>query len=338
MDETSVVTEATASPKVQTAQTTEAPTSFAIPKSGSPEYAEWRTTGEIPKPKTEAAATSEEKSETAGVSEAPKKVQEKVKQTAEERIAQLEATIDKIRKGSEQKKSPVAESAPAKTEAKPEYTRPKPTADDKKTDGSPKFDTYEDYIEELADWKVEQREATNKRETAMRDQATALNAKVEEAKVRYSDFADKVAPFVDDFVSNPDISPLVKRMVDDSDVFADLAYVLAGDDQFKEVAKNPGKAIRYIANVERLIAEELAGKSESARNDKGQFEAKVETPVKRGPETAPKPPIEISQRGNSNMDESERALQDIGRGNSAKATRAWMDAENRKDLARRRGA
>ena len=342
---------------VETSTTVEQPQSYQIPRSGTPEYESWRKDGTLPTPKSEDTASSSETEdeesevESADATEASLK-QEKADKgrphlTAKQRVDQLRATAEAIAKKAGFELSWQAESSSAKVSPKsqptyeapkPEYTRPKPTAEDKKEDGSLKFDSYEDYIEELADWKVEQREATNKRETAMREQAAALNLKVNEAKARYADFADKVSPFVDDFVSDPSISPLVKRMVDDSEVFADLAYVLSGDAKFKEVAQNPGKAIRYIANVERLIAEELAGKADSARNDKGQFEAKVETPVKRGPESAPKPPIEIGQRGTSTMDEAERALQEIGRGNSAKATRAWLDAENRKEIARRRGA
>src|ERR1700754_3727690 len=162
---------------------------------------EFRKTGELPgkeQPiKTEEAAASsdakpeEAKAKPAGESETPPKKQEsKPKPSAEERIAQLEATIEKIRKGSEQKK-PQAESAPAKEPVKPDYyTRPRPKIEDKKADGTPKYEQYEDYLEDLSDWKVDEREFVKEKTQRETEQTNKMLGKVEEAKARYENFAE----------------------------------------------------------------------------------------------------------------------------------------------------
>jgi hypothetical protein len=115
--------------------------------------------------------------ESAGESEAPKETQEKKPHlTAEQRvsqlkatiekiwsqdepdtvkIAQLEATIDKIeaRSGAKQRKTePAPVAQPPQVQAQPQYTRPEPTAEDKNPDGTAKYDTYEQFVEALADW------------------------------------------------------------------------------------------------------------------------------------------------------------------------------------------
>lgn len=282
--------------------------------------AEFRKTGELPTkelPKKEEAAPSSEskpvegEAKPAGESETPESKQEIPKrgktQTAEERILQLEATIEKIRKG-KGIETPKAESTPApKLVQQQPPTRPKPTSEDKKEDGTPKFQTYEDFVEDLADWKSEQREVSNKRLQAETEQAKALNAKVEEAKARYENFADVVKPAVDAIVGDPDISPVVKRMLDDSEIFADLVYTLASDSaefaKFVTMSKeNPGKAIRYIALTESLIAEELASKAAKPIE---------ETPVK--PKTnAPKPPSEAGGRAAAPPDSEAAAIASSG--------------------------
>lgn len=297
------------------------------------ERAEFRTTGELPKPRTEVAATSsdakpvEGKAETAGESDTPKTTQEKPKfepkpkQTAEERIAQLEATIEKIRKGKEEKETPKAEPSPA---PKPvEATRPKPTADAKKSDGTPKFETYEDYIEDLADWKAEQREANSKQEAAKESQEKAKKAKydaavikVDEAKERYPDFADKAQPFWDEVIVNPKVALAVKEVIDESDYFADLAYTIGGskEELAKFVALPPGKQLRYIALAESLIAEELEGK------------AKPEVAPEKPRTAAPRPPAEVGGRSTAPIDDEYAAV-------AANDYRAASAAFKRKALA-----
>lgn len=305
----------------------------------SEQRAEFRKTGELPgKPKEtpkksgEAAPSSdakpeEAKAKPAGESETPTKKQEPKKQSAEERIAQLEATIEKIRKGSEQKKPQAETSAPAKTEPKPPpyYTRPRPTIEEKNPDGTPKFKEYEDYLEDLGDWKADEREFIKEKTQRETEQANKMLGKVEEAKTRYENFAEVVAPAVDAFIANERVSPVVKQMLNDSDVFADLFYTIANDPaefaKFVKMAeKEPGKAIRYIALTESLIAEELESKAKPASE---------EIPVK--PKTqAPKPPSETGGRAAAPPD-AEFAAVKAGDFRAAKAE------FNRKALAKLKG-
>jgi hypothetical protein len=273
--------------------------------------AEFRKTGNLPEPpKKEAAAASSEskpvegEAKPAGDSETPESKQEKPKepkpkQTAEERIAQLEATIEKIRKG-KGIETPKAESSPAKPEPVREHppTRPKPTAEDKKEDGTPKFETYEDFVEDLSDWKSEQREVKNQREQREQAQANAFKGKVEAARSRYENFDDVKDSFLAS-VSDPGVNSVVRDMLNDSDVLPDLVFTIGSskDDLaiFVKMAKeNPGKALRYIALTESLIAEELEGKAKP----------KVEPEPPAKPITAaPKPPSEVGGRAASPGDE-----------------------------------
>ena len=114
----------------------------------------------------------------------------------------------------------------------------------------------------------------------------------------------------------------------------DLLFTLGSNQadfaRFLALAKtNPGKAIRYLAAIESGIVEAL------------QKPAKTETetpatPARRGPENAPPPPIEIGNRGGP-VDDTERLLKAAANGDR-NATRQLLEAENRKMLARRRGA
>lgn len=295
--------------------------------------AEFRKTGELPKvepKKAEAAASSSEakteevETESAGEPGTPEKqehTERKPRQTAAERIAELKATIAKIEKGAGIKTQ--AESSTAKPEPKPQpvpLTRTKPTPEDKKADGTPKFETYEDYIEDLTDWKGEQRDAKNQRESAQQAQARELNSKLEDARSRYDKFDEVMKPTVDAIVDDPQINQAVKAMLNDSDYLPDLIFTIGSDSaelaKFVKMAKDsPGKALRYIALTESLIAEELAGKPESK-----------ESPAK--PKTlAPKPPIEAGGRGTTPPDGLEAAAK-------ANDFRAFKAEATRRQLAK----
>ena len=320
-----------------------------IPRSGTPDYAEWRVSGKLPdpKPKTEETASSDtltEETADAGEATAPQKKQEKRRPDAESRIAELIAENKRLKAEREAKPAEAAKPEP-KAEKAQQYTRPRPTPEDKNSDGTPKYATYEDFSEELADWKYEQRRTSEQREQQQQAQTKEVQAKVKEAEARYPNFKEIAIPTVDAIVKNQDIPPVVKQMLNDSEVWTDLIFTLGGDPDaladFVEMAKTaPGKAIRYIANVEREIALELdKGTTEATtagRDASGKFAKAEATPVKRGPESAAEPPLEIGNRGTGSMDEAARALSDIERGNP-NAVRAWMKAENAKDLRRRRG-
>lgn len=307
----------------------------------SEERAEFSRTGELPKPKNEEAATSSEsqpvegETKQAGESDPPQKKQDKPKgeakpkQTAEERIAELKATIAKIEKGAGIK-TESAESSPAKLApeappkpTEPPPTRPKPTVDDKKEDGSPRFESYDDYVEDLADWKAEQREAKQQREQAVKAQAVAFNAMVEKGRARYDNFDSVVQPTAAAINEDAAISPAVKQMLLDSDVLPDLVYTLGTDPaelaKFVEMARTqPGKALRYIALTESLIAEELAGKPAT------------EDPPAKPTTKAPRPPSEAGGRAAAPPDALEAAA-------AANDFRKFSEESTRRQLAKLKG-
>lgn len=336
---------------VATPSAAETQPSFEIPRNGTPEYAQWRMTGELPEKKSEpkpadpapADAAKEQTTDDAPDS-AGKQQQEKPtkrRPDIEARFKQYTERIDRLERELEEARRPKqtqAEPSPARPRIEP--TRPKPTVEAKNEDGTPKYSTYEDYVEDLADWKAEQRLVTAQREQAARQQASQLQSKVDDARTRYGDQFDGVlAPTVNRIMGDQSLSQTVKAMLNDSEVLPDLVFTLGSDaaalDSFLKMA--PGKQIRYVAALESGIQAELS--KTGSRNDKGQFQAQTEppTPAKRGPESTPDPPIEIGHRGTGSMDESERALQAAQRGD-AHAFRNWKQAEDRKALARRRGA
>lgn len=298
--------------------------------------AEFRKTGNLPKPE-EAASSSEPtpvkvEAEPAGDSEPPEPKQElpkaKPKQTAEERIAQLEATIEKIKKG-KGIETPKAESSPAKPEPKPvpqQASRPKPTVEDKTEDGKPKYETYEDYIEDLADWKTEQKWSAKEQQERTNAAATALNAKIEEGRTRYENLDDVIVPAANEIYNDAAISPVIKQMIADSDLIVDLVYTIANDPaeyaKFVKMAKEtPGKAIRYIALTESLISQELDGKTAA--------KIEVEPPAK--PKTqAPKPPSEAGGRAAAPPDALESAAK-------ANDFRSFKAEATRRQLAKLKG-
>lgn len=304
MSEQSAIVEATSIPEAVVMEASRGP----LVNLTVEQRKEFRTTGTLPKAES-APATS-----VSGESEAPKQ-QEKPKSepksmTAAERIAQIEAkmakdaeTIEKIRTGAGLK--PKAEpTAPAKSEP----VSAKPTPEDKNKDGTDRFATHEEYVEALVDWKSEQRDIA-KAEKAQQDASNkALNDKVDEGRTRYENLDEVIQPAANEIYQDADISPVIKQMIGDSDVIVDLVYTIGSDKaelaKFIKMAKSdPGKAIRYIALTESLIAQELEAKATPAKEE--------ETPAK--PRTlAPKPPAEAGGRASAPPDPLQAALAGSG--------------------------
>lgn len=319
-----------------------------LPKSGTSDYAEWRMSGtipekEAPKPKADPAPAPKENAETSGDPAAPKPQEHtRRRPDAEARIKELAAESKRLRAELDALKAPKPEpTKPVQQQA--QYTRPKPTTEDKQ-DGKPKYTTYDEFVEDLSDWKAEQRIVAQAREQEQKAQTKALQDELAKARTRYENFDDVLTPTLNAIVSDNAVSPAVKAMLNDSEVLPDLIFTIGSDAKdlasFLQMAKtNPGKALRYIARVEGLIEEELSkGTIAAERDATGKFASKPEpaAPAKRGPESAPEPPLEIGSRGAGPMDESGRALSAIERGDP-NAVRAWIRAENAKDLRRRRG-
>lgn len=279
------------------------------------DFSHFRATGELPerfKPAGSGeAATPEveatEEPEPEGEPEETKKPQEsRRKPDAEQRIKQLNDEAKRLKAELDALKAP-------KTEAKPQ-TQPntKPSPEDKIADGTPRFKTYEDYVEALSEWKADQRWESHKREQAQQAQQKELDSKVSAAKQRYGDSVDDILiPTVNRIVDDKALSPAVKQMLNESDILPDLLFTLGSDEKefasFLQKAKtNPGWALRYVALMESGIREELASGGEKDRDDKGQFTSK-ESPVK--PKTgAPKPPSPVGGGSSGAFDVSDESL------------------------------
>lgn len=321
---------------------TQAPSSPAMEVSRGPlvnltpdQRTEFRKTGELPTaepPKTEEAVPSTEIEPvvdgTTQVEEKPaqepKKPQERRRPDAEARIKQLTDRIKELEASSTPKVETPKPIEVKQTEA--QSTRPKPTAEDKDDKGNPKYTTYEDFVEDLADWKGEQRDAKNQRESQQQAQQREFTSKVNEAKARYGDkFDEFVAPAVNAILGDQSISGVVKTMLNESEVLPDLMYTIGGDAtelaKFVKMATNePGKALRYIALTESLIREELDGAT------KPSTEA---APVKTLTQ-APRPPAEVGGRAASPGDALEAAAK-------AGDFRSFKAEATRRQLAKLKG-
>jgi len=276
------------------------------------EFSHYRETGELPerfKPTEEAGAESagdqeetdseDEESETESESETEEAQEPPQKGSgAEKRIKQLLAKTKELESKLAEKQDVKTEPSPAPA---PQFTRPKPTADDKKQDGTPKFDSYEDFVEDLADWKAEQRWETAKREQMHREAQTALQKQVDDARTRYDDVDEVIFPAAKT-INEAKIPQAVKEVFAQSDLFIDLCYVVGSDpDELKRFISlaqtNPRAAIGKVFEYERGIREELSKGSD----DKGKKAPEKKT-------NAPKPPSPVGGASSRAFDVSDESL------------------------------
>lgn len=273
------------------------------------EFSRYREDGELPErfktaedadpaPADAQEETEEsEESDEAASESATDEVQEKPqKGGAEKRIKQLLAKQKELEVQLAQKGV-----TPVPPTVQPtQYTRPKPTADDKVSDGTSKYSTYEDFVEELADWKAEQRMVAAQREYQQNAAQTALQGKLDEARTRYSDADEVIFPAVKS-ISESAIPLIVKDVFDKSDVFVDLCYVVGSDpDELKSFISlaqtNPRAALAKVFEYERGIKEELS----RASKDTATPEKKITS--------APKPPSPVGGSSSRAFDVSDESL------------------------------
>jgi hypothetical protein len=248
--------------------------------------AEWRKTGILhpDPPKTEAPATSPKESsestkdESASASEAGTEIQEqgtkpkaKGKLSAEDRIAQLESTIQKIRNGAGlgEPRTPTAASStaqPAAPAALVEPKEPNPNAF-KDWDSWDKANRQwqKDYSAFASKKAAAEAVADYQRTEAARAQQRALNTELEAGRKRYPDLDEVIKPVSTAIFNDQQIPPAVKAMIDESPVLVDLLYVMGSDagelEKFVALARtNPAAALRKVVVLEQLVSEELSGK------------------------------------------------------------------------------
>jgi hypothetical protein len=148
--------------------------------------------------------------------------------------------------------------------------------------GEPKpeqFKTYEEYIDKLTDWKIDQREAKREETQAQRKQAEYQET--HEATIR--DSLSKAAAKYDDFeevVTNPNltITPVMTDAMGDSELGGEIAYYLGNNP--KEAAE-----IAKLSNVQQVKAID-------------RLEAKLKTPqVTKAPA-----PLQTVGKGRTQME------------------------------------
>jgi len=277
------------------------------------EYNSYRQSGELPerfKPAEPAESATadepEEKAEPEGdepetePESDPEEAQEQPQKGAEKRIKQLLAKTKELERQLAEKQGAKTDPPPAQPQ---QTTRTKPTAEDRDDKGNPKYTTYEDFVEDLADWKAEQRVETAKREQAQQEAQKALKATLDEARTRYEDADDVIFPAAK-AINEAQIPAAVKEVFAGSDLFIDLCYVVGSDpDELKKfislAQNNPRAAIGKVFEYERGIKEELSPK----RDDKGKFAAPE--PKKTN---APKPPSPVGGASTRAFDVSDESL------------------------------
>lgn len=325
----------------------DSPASIELPASGSDEYAAWRMTGEIPEKakKVEAPAEKSEATNSGDAAdpaasksgEKPTKRRPDVEfriKTLTDEIKQLRGQLEESRKTPTKAESSTAQAprtyeewrgafkVKSWTEA---YSAQHPNA------------TWEEVQDALSDYKADVREAYRKaeQETSQRFQKVAQS--LAEVRKIYADFDTVARPVIHDLLEadgKREIEPFLSRMIQDSPYLPHMMYVIGGSEEtradFAEaVRRDPQKASRLVAMMETAIAEELNRKSSSGNV------APKDSPKEVTPRAVP-PPIEIGNRGSGPADESERAMRAIEKGDD-NAFANWKRAEDRKELARRKG-
>lgn len=241
---------------------------------------------------------------------------------AEERIGELVSETKRLKAELEALKAKPAEAEKPRPVPPPTNSKPKP--DDKKEDGKPKYESYEDYLEDLTTWKAKELLAESKRDDEKAQQTKAFLAKVDEAKTRYENFDQVLKPTLD-AIEDKEIPQVIRTLIGESDILPDLIFALGNDAaeraKFITMAKTqPGKALRFVALTESLVHEELEAKAKPS----------VEKPPAKTQTSAPKPPAEVGGRGSTPPD----ALDSAARANDFRAFKTEAD---RRALARLKG-
>lgn len=282
----------------------------------SPEQREhWNKTGDVPvtpKPQESAPvetpakeANSEPEGKTEAESEtAPEQGKRKPgeKISAAERIAQLTAKTKELERDLERERSRATEPKPSTTEPAKQPETPK------RPNPFNWSGTAEDYEAAMEKWEAHQKNQALQefqRNEAQRALDRKMQGQLDEARAKYPDADEKLKATLDSF-SKVQFPGVIRSMLDDTECFTELIYVLSDLEtrtNFIETAtKNPGKAVRVLAQMERDIA---------AASSKSEPPAKSESkpPAELKPR-APKPPSEVGGRGAAPEDELVSAARD----------------------------
>lgn len=342
-----MTTEASAVTTVESASTQATPeTPAALPELSSltPEQRQtWRETGNLPK--AQDSAPAEKKTTQADSSTAEKKSADSASDSATEKDAQkphlktkedtaarikeildenktLKSRLDAVEQKTTDKREAKQESHPAPEVYKPldadEFFKGNPAK------GQSGHKTYEDFVrasgKHEGQWAARQEIAAENSRKAQVEAAKEMTEKLSDAQKRYPEWnQDRFQATAKAFMDDPQISPAIKGMIDQSPVIVDLLYVFDSDPKAKAdfiatCKSNPAAAVRKLVLTEQLVMEQLktsgsnkggdADKSAKAtpeRGTDGKFQKKEEAaaePISR----AARPVPEVGGRGSATED------------------------------------
>jgi hypothetical protein len=302
--------------------TTQAENVPVVPKNPN-DYAKWRLTGKMPDPPNGSAAEgvtsenseldsngSDENGALASEARNENKAKGKVRSTAASRLEEvlgilkdedltpaklkaLKAEVIELRaKIQSVSQNPVQT---AETTEKPPEKPKRPKYIDFDGDEQAYEQAMEAYEENLTSYKAQEAIEKFKKSELDKAERAELTAKMNEARSRYGDEAqgiitNTVALIVDD----ARIPIGVKTIINQSPVLTDLMYVMGQDptdldDFIKDARSDPGRAVRRVVLLERLVQEELKKRSnattivtEGAENPKPKSKMQIEPPEEVG--------------------------------------------------------
>jgi hypothetical protein len=229
------------------AQSSAQETSAAIPEDFQA-YEKWRETGELPAAKETDETTDalETDAETEPASEpedeqAEEQDKPKAKGGFQRKIDKLTGEKYRLEAEKAELERRLAEQSAAKPAEKRSAPEGKPKAED--------FDTYEDYVERLTDWKLDQKESERRVADKQKTQAAAWTERQDAVRAKHPDYEDVLE------TADVPIPPAVQQAIFESDNGPLLAY---------ELAKNPKELERILALSPVAAIREL-----------GKFEAKI---------------------------------------------------------------
>jgi hypothetical protein len=269
---------------------------------------DWLKTGEPPKaedsaPSKQETSAGDNKSESGPASEAGETQREPKRGTAEARIKELLAENRKLKES--QKPAQTQQQAEVPQTQKPTQQTP-PAAEGRPV--RPKYESFDTvgeyeaaedkYIEELAAWKADQRDAEK---TAAAKQAEAQKAGQQRAegwKAKQDAFRKQTADF-DEVVAAADNEPCSDAIRDfclESEIGPAVQYALAKDVELLRKLSDMSDvaAVRELTKLEMGLA--------------GGMPSQTPAP-KKTTTAASKPPTELSGRSNAPEDEAKAALE-----------------------------
>jgi hypothetical protein len=244
-----------------------------------------------PKKEPEKTSASADKvDETESASDADKKG-DPDKESGDAKTSKADKRIDKLTKSNttlEQERDYWKQAAlegkkpePEKKDAKADVLKERPKADD--------FNSHDDYVEALAEWKADQRLdlKLKERDDAAKAEADKLEGQkvIETWKERQGDARKRYEDYDDVTDSDAPLTPTITEAILTSEVGADLAYWLGKNPDAAErlVKLTPIAQAREMGKIEAKIQSELEASKGEKKEDPEKGTGKREKPAPISP-------------------------------------------------------